>query len=176
MGTVETRGTGTRTAARGTEILAMENAVIRTAENAAARITGSAETKTTMETAETRGTGTRTAARVAETTGEAREMGTLVEEIVVTRTTMGTAETRGTVIRMVARVPEEMTGEARVTEVKEMETLAAETVAVRTTMEIAEIMAAGAASAYLSVLKSPRVVLTVLNRSRKTLVREVTRK
>ena len=112
---------------------------------------------------------------MAETTGEAREMGTLVEEIVVTRTTMGIAETRETVIRMVARVAE-TTGEARVTEVKEMETLAEETVAVRTTMGIVEIMAAGAASAYLSVLKSPRVVLTVLNRSRKTPVREVIRK
>ncbi len=51
-----------------------------------------------------------------------------------------------------------------------------ETVAARTTMEIVEIMAAGAASAYLSALKSPRAVLTASNRSRKTPVREVIRK
>ena len=103
-------------------------------------------------------------------------METLAAETVETRITMETAETRGTVIRMVARVPEEMTGEARVTEAREMETLVEETVAARTTMEIVEIMAAGAASAYLSALKSPRAVLTASNRSRKTPVREVIRK
>jgi hypothetical protein len=51
-----------------------------------------------------------------------------------------------------------------------------ETVAARTTMEIVEVMAVGAASAYLSALKSPRAVLTASNRSRKTPVREVIRK
>ena len=69
-----------------------------------------------------------------------------------------------------------MTGEARGTEVREMETLAEETAAARTIMETAEMPATGAASAYLSVLKSLRVVLTASNRSKRTPAREIIRK